>query len=152
MSLSNQQKASITAGVLIAAAILIAALVLTYTVQIHNTGTINTTGFVLWADQNRTIAYGPTKGITWGTFNPGDIHAVMGWAQNTQNTNITLSYTLGNWNPTSAQQYLVFSWNYTGQILHPGDIIPVQMNLQALANVTGVTNFSFDINMTATQA
>lgn len=148
MSLSSQQKVGVTAGVLIAVAILVAALVLSYTIQIHNTGAINAAGFNIWADSARTT---PLTSISWGTFNPGDVHAVIGWVQNTQNTNITLSYKLGNWNPASAQQYLVFAWNYTGQVLHPGDVLPVQMTLLALANVTGITNFSFDINMTATQ-
>lgn len=135
--------------VIIAAAIIIAALILSQTVVIHNTGTINTIGFTLWADANRTTTLAT---INWGSLNPGDTHAVLGWAQNTQNVNFTLSFVTYNWNPTSAQQYLVFGWNYTGQIIQPSQIVPLQITLQALPNVTGITTFSFDINMTAVQA
>lgn len=140
---------ALIATVVIAAAILVAALILSQSTQIQNTGTINTLGFTLWADQGRTSQL---VSISWGTLNPGDTKAVNAWAQNTQNVNFTLGFQTYNWTPTGAQQYLIFGWNYTGQKILPGQIVPIQMTLQVLADITGITNFSFTINMTAIQA
>lgn len=133
----------------VAATILVAALVvLTVSSTIHNTGMINTIGFTLWADVNRTTVLGS---INWGAFNPGDMHGVTAWAQDSGTINITLSFVTGNWNPPAAAQYLIFAWNYTGQTIVSGQVVPLQLTLQALSNTTGITNFSFDINMTASQ-
>jgi hypothetical protein len=148
MSWTNQQKT--VAGVLLAVVVVLAAALIFVSIQIRNVGTINTIGFNLWADSARTTKL---TSIDWGNFNPGDTHGVVGWAQNAGNTNFTLAYVVSNWNPASGASYLVFSWNYTGAVVHPNDVVPIEMTLKALLNVTntGITNFSFDVNMTATQ-
>ena len=137
---------------LVATIIIAAAIILTYTTVIQNTGSINTIGCVIWANSNETIAYGPSNGISRGTFNPGDTKAVPIWAQNTQTVNVTLSFITYNWNPATAPGYLVFGWNYTGQTIIVNQTLPLQLTLQALPNVTGFTTFSFSTNITATQA
>ena len=151
MSSTSKPAAVDTAIVTAVVVILLAAAIIAAVVSasVHNTGTINTVGFALWQDANRTTIL---ASINWGTFNPGDIHGVVGYAQNTGDTNITLAYQTYNWTPPTAQQYLVFGWNYTaGTLIGPGSTVPIMLTLEALPNVTGITTFSFDTTMNATQ-
>jgi hypothetical protein len=149
MATTNEK---VLVGALIATIIIAGIIIgLTRTQTIHNIGTINSLGFFVWADQNRTTLL---SSIDWGSLNPGDLKGVTGWAQITGTVNVSLSFITWNWNPTTAQQYLVFGWNLTGQIYQPGQVFPLQLTLQAFSNATGITSFtsfSFDINMTATQ-
>jgi hypothetical protein len=143
---STQQK--IIAGVLIATIIVLVGVLYVVTNQIHNTGTINVIGCNIWANPTLTT---PLKSINWGTLNPSDIYAIVCWVQNNGTANVTLSFTTFNWIPSIAQQYLTLSWNYSGQILQPTNVIPIQISLQVSPSIIGVTNFSFDTNITATQ-
>lgn len=141
---TNTEK--ILAGALVAFVIVAAIVAVTYNYTIHNTGTINVIGFSLWTNVNRTTAL---TVINWGTLNPGDTKGVSAWAQNTGNVNVTLSSSVFNWSPATAPQYLTFNWNYTGSKLLPGQLLHLLLTLAASPSITGITNFSFDINMTS---
>lgn len=145
---TNTEK--ILAVALIATIITAAALVIIFTTYtIHNVGSINVFGFSLWANVNRT---GTLASINWGSLNRGDVKGVSCWAQNTGNQNQTLSFKVYNWQPINASKYLTFGWNYTtGSKLLAGQVEHLLLTLTVATNTTGVTNFSFDINMTATE-
>jgi hypothetical protein len=52
-----------------------------------------------------------------------------------------------NWNPSTASNYMTLTWNYSGQSINTGAAVQVKLTLSLSANVTGITNFSFDINI-----
>jgi hypothetical protein len=91
----------------------------------------------------------PVSNITWGLVDPGASYSTLVYCENVKNSNITMTLIVWNWNPTTASDYISSGWNYTGAVLRPGAIVPILFQLQVYSNVTGITNFSFDSNVTA---
>lgn len=56
-----------------------------------------------------------------------------------------------NWNPKAASRYITLSWDYGGQSISPNNVVPVVLTLSVSKDISGITNFSFDIIITATR-
>jgi len=133
--------------ILVIAAVVYAQL--TPRVTIHNYGTIKGIGVGIYSDSECTEE---TTFIDWGILDSrGDWSNTTLFMKNEKNTNFTLSYQTGNWTPPEAESYLSLTWNYTDQVVHPEQVIPVDLRLQVYANVTGFTNFSFEITVTPSE-
>lgn len=87
--------------------------------------------------------------IDWGLIEPGSSVNQIVRFNATGNVPVTLSFTTGNWQPASTQQYMTLSWNYTGEkIRHAA--IPVCFTLFVKSSIINMTDFSFDITVVAT--
>ena len=147
MPMTDREK--LMAGILVAV-IVIAAVAVALVAQrnIKSTGRIKSVGGETWADENRTIVL---REIDWGDFSPGDVKGVVFWAQNTGKINVTLSFNTTAWEPTNAADYILYSWNYTGRVLPPGNIEPIALQCMASASITGITSFANDITVYFTE-
>jgi hypothetical protein len=94
----------------------------------------------------------PLSSLAWGTLQPGGIQEIDCWIRNEGSTPLTLSMHVSNWYPTSlaTSNYLVLSWNYDSSIIDPDAAIPVTLTLTVSADISGVTNFSFDVSIVGT--
>ncbi|HVP17154.1 MAG TPA: hypothetical protein VMT42_07290 [candidate division Zixibacteria bacterium] len=61
-----------------------------------------------------------------------------------------MSMTTSNWAPFTAMSYMTLNWNYSGQILSVGQVIPLELILAVSPSVTGITHFSFDTTIATT--
>jgi hypothetical protein len=113
---------------------------------VTNSGSVKGVGVGIYLDQACTNA---VSSITWGTLDPGSNVNKTIYIRNEGNTAATLSIATSNWNPTSASSYMTLSWNYGGQILSVNQVVQVRLTLSVSSSVTGITNFSFDITITA---
>jgi hypothetical protein len=125
-----------------------AALLSSYTVQIPSVGQVNTVGLGVYSDaactQNLTS-------ISWGALDPGSVVNYQVYIKSTSNLPITLTLATDSWNPTTAATYMTLSWNYTsGTEIEPNTSLPVTLTLNVSSSVTGITSFSFNIDMTGT--
>lgn len=145
--MNNKEKFLI--GALGAALIVVSVLLLVQTWRIRNVGRILSIGIEVYQDAGCTMK---CELIDWGLMRPGDVTGVTIYVLNSQTANFTLSLNTTNWTPPQARDYLTLSWNYTGAIIKPGEVIPVQLMLYADVNVTGVTDFTFNTVITATEA
>lgn len=147
MKLSTRE--TLLIGALVATIVVASIIVLVATYTIHNTGRVVTVGLaVYWDLQGTQIC----TSIDWGTMQPGSMSGVTLYLKNTQALNATLSMNSSSWQPSTIQQYFTLAWNYSGAILQPAQTIPVQLTLSVSLDVRNSTNFSFDINLFATQA
>jgi len=117
------------------------------TYVIHNTGRILTVGVEFYQDANCTIK---VNEINWGEVYPGFTYNRTLYCKNIRNLAVTLNLTVTNWQPENASLYLTAGWNYTDTVLQPGDVIPIQFELNVSSDVDEIENFSFDFNVTAT--
>ena len=85
--------------------------------------------------------------IDWGTLDPGATRNYSIYIQNEGASALTLSMSTASWSPSSASNYLTLTWNYNGQTLNAGEGIPVTLTLSVSESVTGISSFSFDINV-----
>ena len=121
---------------------------LSRTTTIHNYATIKAVGVAFFRDSAATQ---PATNITWGLVSPGMTYNTTLYCENIKTANVTMTLTVGNWNPANASAYLSPGWNYTGTLLTVRQIIPIKFTLQVFSNVTssGITNFAFTYNVTA---
>jgi hypothetical protein len=91
-----------------------------------------------------------TSSINWGMLESGTNKTVTIYVRNEGNTFVTLSKTLQNWNPIIASNYVTLNWDYSGQTLSVNQVARVNLTLAVSSTVSGITNFTFDITITAT--
>ena len=92
----------------------------------------------------------PLTSLNWGTLEPGQDQSITTYIKNEGNIPITLSLQISNWSPTSAQNYLTVTWDYNDQPINVGQIAQITLTLDIDADITGITDFSFDITILAT--
>jgi len=114
--------------------------------KISNQGALKTVGVGVYWDSGLT---NKVSSIDWGILEPGSNVNKTVYIRNEGNAAATLSMTTSNWNPSNASNYLTLTWNYGGQTLNVNEAIQVKFTLSASSSVTGITNFSFDITITA---
>ncbi|KON32500.1 hypothetical protein AC477_02945 [miscellaneous Crenarchaeota group-1 archaeon SG8-32-1] len=95
-------------------------------------------------------ATAPLTSLNWGTLEPGQNQNITMYIKNEGNTPVTLSLQTSNWTPTSAQNYLSLTWNYNDLPISPNQTRQVTITLNVDPDITGITNFSFDITILAT--
>jgi hypothetical protein len=68
--------------------------------------------------------------LDWGFLAPGDSAMYLIYLQNNGTVNATLDFfSTRNHDPPDLSNYMSLSWNYTGQILEPNEVIPIKFDL-----------------------
>ncbi len=116
---------------------------------ISNVGSVKAVGVGVYWDSACSNA---VSSINWGMLNPGSSKNETIFIRNEGNTTVTLTMTTSNWNPSNASDYLTLNWNYNGQALEVGEVIQVTLTLSVSSSIDGITSFSFDITLTASES
>jgi len=115
-------------------------------ISISNTGSVKTIGVGVYWD---AVCTNKVSSISWGAIEPGSTKNFTVYIRNEGTSSVTLSMSTSNWSPSSASNYISLSWNYVGQVLSPNQVVQVKLILSISASITGITNFSFDITISA---
>jgi hypothetical protein len=114
---------------------------------ISNSGSVKGIGVGVYWDSACTNR---TSSIVWGVLDPGSDKTVTVNVRNEGNSVVTLSKATQNWNPSTASSSMTLNWNYAGQTLSVNQVLQIRLTLVISPAVSGITNFSFDILITAT--
>lgn len=87
------------------------------------------------------------EAIDWGRPRPGDSVPIQVYIKNLGNEPSNLTLWTSDWQPAEAQQFLLVSWDYTGQVLAVLEIIPVIITLDVDPDVQDIHDFSVDIGI-----
>jgi len=87
--------------------------------------------------------------IDWGVLDPSSNKNITVYIRNEGNSAVSLTMNTANWNPSTASNYVTLTWNYGGLSINVGAVTQVKLTLSVSASVTGITNFSFDVNIVA---
>lgn len=108
-----------------------------------NVSAVETTGpFAIYWDKNCTKQ---VTSINWTTLTPGSAKNITVYVKNLSNTTCYLSVATTNWNPPNAPTYLRYSWTSTNSRIDAGKTLEVKQTLKVTPDITGISNFSFDI-------
>jgi uncharacterized repeat protein (TIGR02543 family) len=94
----------------------------------------------------------PKTDISWGDIEPGGSTHQTVYIKNTGNVAATLSCTFGNWVPSGAASYITVTWDKEGAPIAPNESVAATFTLTVSPSITGITTFSVEINIIATQA
>lgn len=129
----------------VASLVLSAFILLMPTNIIVNVSAVEANGVGVYWDSNCTNV---VFSIDWGALEPGSVKNVTVHIRNEGNESAFLTMATSNWNPSIASEYITLEWNYSGQRINPGEIFTVTQTLSIFPNITGISNFSFDILIT----
>ena len=85
------------------------------------------------------------ESIEWGDIAPGESVEKTIYLKNTGTTEIELSMTTNNWNPSIANGPITITWNKEGILLEPGETTSATLTLETLEDIAGITTFSVSI-------
>jgi hypothetical protein len=114
----------------------------TFNSSIKSYGTLKFVGVSVYWDNACT---NQVTSIPWGTITPGTQVDNTLYVKNVGNAAGTLSMSYGNFTPTVAASYLTLTWNCSSYVLPPNSVTCAKLILTVQPNITGVTDFSFDI-------
>jgi len=122
------------------------------TQSVSNSGSITIAPSVqlgVYSDSGCTVAL---SSISWGTLNPGATLTQTIYVKNQGNVAVTLSMSVDSWTPSSASTYLTLTWNLDGFTLPAGNSVQAVLSLTVSSSITGITTFSFNLNIAGTQS
>ena len=109
---------------------------------ISNTGNVKAVGVGVYWDSGCSQE---VSLIEWGYLDPGETSSVTVYVRNEGNVAVALNMSTENWDPPEASSYITLSWDYSGQILEPGESIQVTLTLSISSDVQNITEFDFSI-------
>ena len=117
-----------------------------YSITVKSHGKIKGVGVGIYADENATIV---VSEINWGMLEPGESKNVTVYVKNEGNVQVTLALTVESWVPSNAEDFITLSWNYDGTTFDVEEIRRLTLTLTVDSSITGITEFSFDIVISA---
>ena len=90
------------------------------------------------------------ESIDWGDIAPGESVNKIIYLKNTGTTEIALSMTTSNWNPSIANGPITITWNREGILLEQGAVTSATLTLETLEDTVGITAFSVSILIVGT--
>ncbi len=112
---------------------------------IQSSGAIKAIGVSVYWDAATT---NEVTAIDWSTLEVGASESKTIYIKNTGNAAATLFLDTDNWNPSAASQYITLGWDYGGQSISPDAVVEVVLTLTISQDISGITDFSFDIIIT----
>jgi len=94
---------------------------------------------------------GPVTMVDWGTLTPGQTKGVTVYIKNTGNGPMRGSISSDNWVPDGAGQYFDLTWDFGSLPLEAGRVRKTTIYIHVHDDITGITDFSFNIIITGTQ-
>ncbi len=118
-----------------------------------STKTISSTGVVISANLGVYSDSGcsqPLTSIDWGTISPGGTVTRTIYVKNIGNTQVTLSMTKANWNPTTANGPVTITWNREATVLAANQVSTATLTLSVASSVNGISTFSVNVAISGT--
>ena len=119
--------------------------------SIQNTAKIETIGLKAYFEPQcvNEVAY-----LSWGMIQQQKNYTI--YLKNVGSTNVTLTMTTTDWNPTNVSNYVSVVWNYNNEILLPNQVLQVTFtftvtNEEAIVN-EGIRDISWTIIITSIEA
>ena len=90
--------------------------------------------------------------IAWGELEPSETKSITVYTKNVGNIDFTCYVTTVEWTPINAEDYITLDWDFGNSPLKVGRIRTTVITLRISEDITVITNFSFNIIVTAVEA
>jgi hypothetical protein len=116
------------------------------TKTIVNVSAVGSYGVEVYKDQACTIR---VEYIDWGNLTPGSVKNELVYIKNIEEEPMFLRKNTTNWDPVDASKYMTLLWDYSGRRMNHLDVLQITLTLNVSRYIKGISNFSFDIYITA---
>ena len=117
---------------------------LQYSVTISTHGIIISREFNFYSD---SACASKVSSIDWGTLEPGQQVNRTLYMKSSLASDVSASLAVRNFEPAVGSSYLVLAWDYLGAPIASGQVLLVTFTLRVASTVTGISLFSFDIEV-----
>jgi hypothetical protein len=133
----------------LSASTLIASTFALLTIQqnIPGSGSIRGVGVGVYTN---SVCNNPLSQVDFGLLDAGSQKDFTFYLRNEGNTDIALSMTAKNWNPTEAANYMSLTWNREGQLMEPDQVMSCVLTLTVSPNIQDISSYDLTITITAT--
>ena len=114
---------------------------------VQNTGIVASANVGVYSDYSCTQSL---TSINWGTISPGSVVTRTVFVKNTGIAPLTLSLTISNWSPASANGPITVYWDQEYTVLDPNHGVTATLTLSLSSNTNGITIFSFNVVISGT--
>jgi hypothetical protein len=118
-------------------------------IRIPATGNVKAIGLGVYSDPD---CANTLSNINWGSLSPGENKTFTFYLKSLSTVNSSLILSFGNWEPSLAGSYIGLSWNRNGYCMVPGEVVSAVLLLQVSSSIEGISSFSFDAIITASEA
>ena len=115
---------------------------LTSSRSISSSGTVKAINVEIYWDQGCSQI---VENVDWGLAEPGDTVSKAIYIKNSGNAPLTLGLSYSDWVPTEAGDFITLEWDQEGSTINAGGIQQADLTLTISYDITGVTDFSFNI-------
>lgn len=115
--------------------------------SVSTSGVLATANLGVYSDSACTQSL---ASVDWGTVSPGGSVSRTVYVKNLGNSQVTLSLSATNWNPSAANGPVGVGWNRQGAALAAGYAISAMLTLSVSSDAGGFTSFSVDAVITGT--
>jgi hypothetical protein len=146
---NNLHRKAILTAICMLTVVVLGAIIVNFgsIIAVAHAGSVEGLGVGIYWDQACT---NETVSLDWGHVAAGSSISLTVYVKNEGDSAVSLWLSTSNWTPPSSSSHMSLNWNYSGQILNAGQIIPLNLNLTVDPIITGVTNFTFDTTITTT--
>ena len=134
--------AAATTGLLLTASTIA---LLSVTEEVDFEGTITNLNVGLFSDQECTQN---CTSMSWGGVYAGESASKTIYIKNTGDATVTLSMSITEWTPESADGPISMNWNRENYILDPKETVEGILTLSISANSNGISNFGYKMLIT----
>lgn len=117
------------------------------TKTISSTGVVTSANLGVYSDSGCTQAL---ASVDWGTVSPGGSVSKTVYVKNIGSTQVTLSMSKTNWNPTTANGPVTLAWDKEGGVLAVNQVTTATLTLSVSSIINGITTFSVDVVISGT--
>jgi len=121
---------------------------LSVTQEVDFQGTITTINVEVFLDQQCTQ---PCTTMSWGGVYAGESSSKTIYVKNTGNIPLTLSMSITDWVPASADGPVSMTWNRENYSLDPQEAVSATLTLTVSEDTGGITNFSYKMLLTGVE-
>ncbi len=141
-------------------AILAVTCILTLVILIAFIGNFGSTKSLVLADTVKGVGVGiywdqactnETLLLNWERIDVGSDSNLTVYIRNEVNSPALLWLGTSNWTPSASSDYISLNWNYSGQVLSVGQVIPLELTLAVSPTISEITDFSFKTIITITE-
>jgi hypothetical protein len=126
---------------------LIASGALVTSKTIKTSGILASANLAVYSDSACTQSL---NSIAWGTISPGSSTSKTLYIKNLGSSQVTLTMSVTNWNPSTANGPVAVSWNRQGTTLTANQVLSATLTITVSSSASGFSTFGVDVVITGT--
>lgn len=136
-------------SIILSALIIIAFVLLVQRSVVTRVSGIQTIGVGVYWGQNCSNA---VSSIDWGVLYASGVKNTIVYFRNEGQQSASLTMSTTNWIPSNAASYILLTWDYSGRLLKPNEVLKTTLTLSVSSYASNISSFNFALVITGVES